>query len=390
MKNTINKYTLALLLVFFGGSLFAQHTIHFSVKNNASSHRADTVFIAGNFNNWNPAATAMVYSEANKKWELTLQNIREKQLEFKFTRGSWPSVEAGLNGAEVGNHIVQLSADTSLTFNIDYWRDDFAVAEKKHTASPNVSIVDSAFYIPQLNTKRRIWVYLPEGYSNSKKHYPVLYMHDGQNLFDEFTAGFGEWGVDECLDSLQKQQKKACIVIGIDNGPERLREYNPFDNDKYGKEEGVEYTEFLVNTLKPYIDHHYRTLTQASNTMIAGSSMGGLISYYAALKYPDVFGKAGIFSPSFWIAPQMLALTDSLSSKLNSKLFFYMGGMEGENALQDMKNITDKLAENSQTLIYAKTDPDGSHNEQAWRKWFPEFYKWMMSDWTNYVIDPED
>ncbi|MBL0146803.1 MAG: alpha/beta hydrolase [Chitinophagaceae bacterium] len=222
------------------------------------------------------------------------------------------------------------------------------------------------------------------------KKYPVLYMHDGQNVFDEYTSGFGEWGVDECLDSLINSGTAPCIVVAIDNGSKRLNEYNPFDNTQFGKGEGDDYVAFLVKTLKPYIDKNYRTLAGKENTIIAGSSMGGLISYYAALTHPEVFGKAGIFSPAFWIAPQLTELTDSLSSKLNGKFYFTIGSNEGQQYVFDMENIAEKLASNSNTMIYSKVAVNENHNEKNWRNQFAEFYKWIMADGYNYVIKIEE
>ena len=113
---------------------------------------------------------------------------------------------------------------------------NFLFAQKKETtANKNVSVIDTSFLIPQLNRHRRIWIYLPAGYFMSKKKYPVIYMHDGQNVFDEKTAFSGEWGVDEALDTLELLLKES-IIVGIDNGGEkRINEYNPYDTDKYGK-----------------------------------------------------------------------------------------------------------------------------------------------------------
>jgi predicted alpha/beta superfamily hydrolase len=117
-------------------------------------------------------------------------------------------------------------------------------------------------------------------------------MHDGQNVFDEATSAYGEWGVDEALDTLGTRYKEI-MVVAIDNsGDKRINEYSPYDMEKYGKGEGDQYVDFLVQTLKPYIDKHYRTKKDEKNTFIAGSSMGGLISFYAILKYPKVFGGA--------------------------------------------------------------------------------------------------
>ena len=391
MKIILNKLIgISALLLVIAIPLNAQHNISLKVKSFRPLSPTDTIYAAGNFNNWDPAKTPLLFSAADSSWQLHLKNVKDDVYQFKFTTGSWDKVEVTVKGMDIENHVIQLSSDTILNYQIAAWKDDFAAVSKKHTASAQVSIIDTAFYLPQLNRKRRIWIYLPLNYATSKKHYPVLYMQDGQNLFDAFTSGYGEWGIDELLDSMQQQSNNACIVVGIDNGPKRLNEYNPYDNEKFGKGEGKEYVDFLVKTLKPFIDRKYRTKASKENTLIGGSSMGGLISYYAALTQPEVFGKAGIFSPSFWIAPQILALTDSLSKKLNGKLFFYIGEMEGKQYEQDMINVIDKLGSNSSTIIYSVVDPYGNHNEQAWKKWFPEFYKWMMADWKNYIIRQDD
>ena len=131
-------------------------------------------------------------------------------------------------------------------------------------------------------------------------------MHDGQNLFDSSMSYSGEWSVDETLNKLYSEKNLKLIVVGIDNGEsKRLDEYSPWKNKKYGGGEGEAYTKFIVETLKPYIDDNYKTLKDKNNTAIIGSSMGGLVSHYAGLKYPKVFGKIGVFSPAFWFAPEV-------------------------------------------------------------------------------------
>jgi len=158
-------------------------------------------------------------------------------------------------------------------------------------------------------------------------------MHDGQNLFDEATSGFGEWGIDEYLDSLFLKGGRESIVVGIYNGSnKRMNEYNPYYFAQFGNGEGKEYVDFLVKTLKPYIDKHFHTFTDKENTFIAGSSMGGIISLYAVIKYPLVFGGAGIFSPAFWTADGIDKDVNLLSSKVNSKLFFYFFSNGGSSA----------------------------------------------------------
>src|ERR1044072_7522726 len=117
-----------------------------------------------------------------------------------------------------------------------------------------------------------------------KQPHSFLYMHEGQNVFDDLTSFAGEWGVDETLDSIGNHSREM-IVVAVDHGEtKRINEYCPYDMEKYGKGEGDQYVDFLVKTLKPFIDKKYRTIKTKQNTFIAGSSMGGLISMYAILK----------------------------------------------------------------------------------------------------------
>jgi len=198
-------------------------------------------------------------------------------------------------------------------------------------------------------------------------------MHDGQNLFDAATSFAGEWGVDEALDTLSKP----CIVVGIDNGgSHRMQEYNVESDEKFGKGEGKAYLEFIVNTLKPYIDKNYRTFSDVRHTAIAGSSMGGLISFYALFDFPGTFGAAGVFSPSFWLVENKMPTDFSV---LNGKrLYFYYGELEGK----EMGPPTEKVIAKTKTVqhvdVQSSVDEQGRHNEAAWKKTFPAFYRWWV------------
>ncbi|RZM21471.1 MAG: alpha/beta hydrolase [Pedobacter sp.] len=159
----------------------------------------------------------------------------------------------------------------------------------------NVSILHDSFHFPTLDRYRRIWVYLPDGYHDSDQRYPVIYMHDGQNLFDEMSAFGSEWGVDETLDGVQGK----VIIIGIENGAEhRMSEYMIYDHPEHGPGEGGIYLKDLSEVLKPWVDAHLRTIPNPEQTGIAGSSMGGLITLYAGLYLPHVFSVVGVFSPA--------------------------------------------------------------------------------------------
>ena len=248
----------------------------------------------------------------------------------------------------------------------------------------NAQIADTArvivtkIKIPQLKRERIIRVLLPSGYATSNKNYPVLYMHDGQNLFTGNTSFAGSWLVDSTLNTFPTNRQ--CIVVGIDNGGQyRIAEYTPYDN-KYAKAEGDAYLEFIVKTLKPHIDSLYRTKRSAKFTGIAGSSLGGLISMYAAVKYPEVFGAAGVFSPSFWIAPQMYPLVKNARNGTKQRFFLACGDMEGDHEEADVLKMDSLLIAKGysrknvpQTLVIN----GAKHNEKQWRGEFPIFYKWL-------------
>ena len=249
------------------------------------------------------------------------------------------------------------------------------------TGIKNVLILKDSFAVKNLRDSavyRKIWLYLPPNYQTSQEDYPVIYMHDGQNLFDKKTSYAGEWKVDETLNEMYETTGKGFIVVGIENtGKERLNEYSPWKHEKYGGGSGDNYLDMIVSVLKPKIDQNYRTKPEADHTAIMGSSMGGLISYYAALKYPDVFGKVGVFSPSFWFSKSVFDYTEKRAKIADVKMFFLLGAKEG------MKKEFDSLSE---LLLYSgfkkekfikKLVPGGEHNEALWSGQFKEVITWL-------------
>lgn len=250
----------------------------------------------------------------------------------------------------------------------------FSGNAQESTASKNVSTF--TIEAPQLKTTKKIWIYLPENYTASDQKYSVIYMHDAQNLFDAKTSFVGEWNVDEKLDSL----KAKVIVVGIEHGNDkRIDELTPFKNEKYGGGNADNYLDFIVKTVKPYIDKNYRTKTKAKNTIIMGSSLGGLVSYYAILKYPEVFGKAAVFSPSFWFSKDIYTLTEK-TPKIKTKIYFLCGDKEDENMVQDMTKM-ERLLDTKRCyclhLTKSKIVKGGEHNEKLWRDGFVGALSWL-------------
>jgi predicted alpha/beta superfamily hydrolase len=222
-----------------------------------------------------------------------------------------------------------------------------------------------------------VWVYLPASYNEGKRKYPVLYMHDGQNVFEDSTSFSGEWGVDEALDTLGRRFGET-IVVAVDNGGQkRMNEYSPFDMERFGKAEGEQYVDFLVNTLRPYINKEYRTKKCRKHTAVAGSSMGGLISLYAMLKYPKKIGAAGVFSPAFWIVPGLKQMVSENAGKMKGKIYFMAGMLESETMVPDMLAIFEEADKQSKAKMVSVIRAEGRHNEATWRKEFPVFYEWL-------------
>jgi predicted alpha/beta superfamily hydrolase len=372
------KKVYLLLLIFFSTKLFAQYKLHIVLTDKARI-KAERINLAGSFNSWNPDDVKCQFTKRENTWEITLGNVGKGTHQFKCTQGSWETVEDSTNGVDIANRIINLQSDTIVYINTYGWKRVEDTSPRKHTASLNVHVISDSFYMPQLKRKRKIWIYLPANYFTSKNRFPALYMQDGQNLFDDFTAPYGEWGIDEALDSLQKKTGKYCIVVGIDHGNEkRLVEYNPYDTKEYGRGEGKQYVDFIVQTLKPFIDKKYRTKKEAVHTSVAGSSLGALIATYAILKYPNTFGSAGIFSPAYWIAPDLQKFVKQTSKKLlANKIWFYGGEKEGYTMMEDMERIKNLLPQNIETVVLKAKE--GEHNEKAWRNSFPAFYTWLIS-----------
>ena len=218
---------------------------------------------------------------------------------------------------------------------------------------------------------------MPKDYTSSTKKYPVIYMHDAQNLFDAKTAFAGEWNIDEKLDSLTAQ----VIVVGIETTDQRMEELTPFVNAKHGGGKANDYLDFIVNTLKPKIDATYRTKTNAKNTIMIGSSLGGLTSFYALLKYPNVFGKAGVFSPSFWFNRDELVDLLKQTKKLDAKIYFLHGDNEGDPDMEPDLNQIENLVNNKRCeckkLNKKVVVKGGLHNEKLWRDGFVKAYLWL-------------
>jgi predicted alpha/beta superfamily hydrolase len=226
---------------------------------------------------------------------------------------------------------------------------------------------------PELGNERDILVYLPPSYgADQGRRYPVLYMHDGQNLFDAATSFSGEWEVDQTLEHASAEGLEA-IVVGIPNaGPERLNEYSPFPDARHDTEgRGDAYADFIVHTLKPIVDRDFRTLTDRESTGIAGSSMGGLISLYAFFRNADVFGFTGVMSPALWFAGAAILPYVQAAPYVGGRIYVDVGTREGRETLSNVRKLRDILIDKGYrkgTDFLYVVEMGGTHSEAAWAR----------------------
>lgn len=277
------------------------------------------------------------------------------------------------------------------------WRPyhDIYFERHRHSISGNIKIAQ-AIHSPQLDNNRDILVYLPPSYDSGQSHYPVLYMHDGYNLFDEATSYTGEWYVDETMEKLSAEESLEAIIVGIPSmGKERLAEYSPFVDHKYGGGQGDSYLAFLVHTLKPLIDHSFRTMPNKRNTGIFGSSMGGLISLYAFFRYPAVFGFTGVMSPSLWFANRAIFEYVQKASFQQGKIYLDAGTREMGGHWPDqtilrsrsrryygrvrrMKRLLVKKGYRPTRNLLHVEEVGGGHNEEAWAMRMPNAIRFFL------------
>lgn len=251
-------------------------------------------------------------------------------------------------------------------------------------------------YSPQLDNRRSLLVYLPPSYGHEERRYPVVYMHDGQNLFDEATSFSGEWGVDETMNALSSEGIEA-IVVAIPNLDEaRMDEYSPFYDPKHGGGAAEQYVAFIVDTVKPLIDSSFATLPDPSTTFLIGSSMGGLVSLYAGFTRPDVFGHIAAISPSIWFAKGAILTFMQQSKEGPQKVYIDVGTAEPDMrprwyrlpfirrfrrsyprlAVELLRRKGYRLGEN---LLYYEED-GGDHSEAAWNRRLPDVLRYLLAD----------
>ena len=274
------------------------------------------------------------------------------------------------------------------------WLDYAAtIAGEEHTVVGDLKVL-AGIESPQLENQRDLLVYLPPSHDTGNGRFPVIYLHDGQNLFDAQTSFAGEWQVDETMEGLSREGIEA-IVVGIPNsGEERLDEYSPFVDPARGGGRGDLYLSFIIETVKPLVDASFRTLTGRAHTGMMGSSMGGLISLYAYFRHPELFGFAGAMSPSFWFAKGAIYDTIQKAAFSPGRIYIDAGTREfGEGrrwtsipwrsrryyaGVRRMNRLLAKKGYRPRRDLLYVEEKWANHEEAAWARRLPQAIRFLL------------
>ncbi len=349
----------------------------------------DPVFIAGDFQGWNPGDPAyQLADQGGLIYEIALDLTVGTAIQFKFTRGDWSKVEKGPNGEEIPNRTHAVTAAETLELTVANWAD--------LPANSTITGDVTTHTVPGFLNGRRVWVYLPPDYHvHTELRYQVLYMFDGQNVFDQATSFAGEWEVDESCETLIPAGSMApIIVVAVDNGGlGRIDEYTPWYDPGFGAGGGgEEHLQEFINVLMPWVNANYRTLTGPHNTGLAGSSLGGLMALYAVYAHSDVFGLIGALSPSIWWSGHELLDYASGQPKPPAKVYMDMGTLESgptradggkgvRDSIDDLRAMRDLMIGQGFVLdfdLMVVEDEGGQHNEWYWAQRFPVTLQYLF------------
>ncbi len=377
------KYLIVFLIVIIQLS-YAQgeKQIHFVVESD-NVPKDSSIYITGNhvsLGNWQADVVNLEKFEGNK-WEITLSLPSGFHLEYKFTLGNWKNEALDKNGSIPGNNVLDVVNDTTIYVNVNSW----ANKEKRVIEGQVTGTVEYYRDFKGEGIKNRdIVVWLPPHYyENIYEHYPVLYMQDGQNIFDPETSAFGtDWQMDEAADTLIKKHLiKPIVIVGIYNTPDRSSEYAVNDT-------GYAYMNFIVHNLKPFIDSVYRTFPDRENTATGGSSLAGLISFMLVWEHPDVFSIAACLSPAFKVERYdfVTPLEQYSGAKKQIKLYIDNGGIGIDTLLQygvgKMISVLEEKGYTEGKDLYYFKDPSAGHSEKFWAKriWRPLIFMFGNKD----------
>lgn len=380
----MKKLFLNFLFVILTNSLmFSQVKVKVVLITN--NNQGEKLYISGNqpeLGSWNPD-NILLEKENDSTWSKQFIFKSGERIEFKFTKGSWLTEALDNNGNVPDNISFLANRDTVVKISVRKWKN----ANKKVKGGITGQVKYHRNFICEGLLPRDVIVWLPPGYDSlTIKRYPVMYLQDAQNIIDPNTSLFGnEWQVDETADSLIKSGAiKEIIIVGIYNTRFRNFEYGDTDSGKV-------YLDFMINSLKPFIDSNYRTLSDRENTAIGGSSLGALIAFKMGWEHPEYFSKVACLSPAFEIdkIDYVSKVTGYLGAKPDLKFYFDVGEADLELELKrgtiNMINALEQKGFSIDKDIYFYHDYSGLHDEKSWSKRVWRFLEFFFSkDQSNY------
>ena len=373
-------YLLTLILFFVGYLWIRAEYVTLTLMVEVPDYTPDRVYLIGNLaclGDWKRFERKL-QKVGDRSYKTQIRLPRNHELTFKISLGDWGSIQKGKRFGEVENNVIVAEKSRVHHFQVDNFG-GFECESESHSRVGNFEVLRN-FPSRFLGNHRNVLVYLPPSYTKEPdRSYPVLYMHDGNNLFDRQTAFMGvEWEVDERAEELiDRNLMHEIIIVGINNTVARMEEYTPIRSKHHGGGKGQDYLNFITRELAPIINKKFRTLTGPENTGIMGSSLGGLISLYAGFDFSDFFGLVGAISPSLWWADNYMEkeFMGKFRERKNLKIWMDMGTREGVNSLGQSQPVTDTRRMNKllQRMGYVQGDDlyyfehrGATHDEASW------------------------
>ncbi len=337
------------------------------------------IYLSGNFNKWRTQDKEFMMEKIEENYyhfKFKTDFVYPQEIVYKFTKGDWSEVEIDEDGNPTPNRTIKNFSGIHNEY-VPKWRKNWLPFKQSYL--PQVLLISDEFEIPQLNKTRKIWALLPHDYDKSNERYPVMYLQDAQNLFNE-DSPYGNWEIDKKLAVMAEYNVGKIIIIAIEHGEEeREKEFNVGKN-LLGAGQGKQYIKFISETLKPFVDNQFRTKVEREFTGVGGSSMGGLISIFCGLLYPKLYGKIMAFSPSLWDAPKITIGTDNENNE-PTNIYLYAGGDESENLIEKVKSFKNKMIASEDVKdkmkINLSINEKGKHNETYWSDEFPKAIEWL-------------
>lgn len=368
-----------LALVWAGAS---RASVTFVVEVPAGTPTGSALWVSGDLaalGSWNGAGVPLL-AGADGRHRATLELPAGTAFEFKVTRGSWDTVEKAAGGAERPNRraVSTAGADT-IAIRVEAWRDQ-TESKPLRTATRTGDIREHLAFPSRHVLARDVWVWLPPGYERaSRQRYPVVYFHDGQNVFDgatSFLPGL-EWGADEAADRLIRAGRiPPCIVVAIANSPRRMEDYTLEADARHGGGESARYARFLTEELVPFVDSLYRTKASPGARTVIGSSLGGLVSLDLGLLHPEVFARVGCISPAVWWADRAIVERVRATGKRPLRIWLDIGTAEGTAKADGQRDWLDGAEALHGALraagwkegvdLHYEVVEGAAHNEPAW------------------------